>query len=350
MELAIANFPGALLARGGADELRRAVAGLAPWRMLYFECRLSGGGGGVDISQHFHASNGGAEVLLELALRRSDELAGDAASIWRRIAALAKRWKDDAALAKAMVEICLEYDLGPSCMWEAVPALFAGFDSGLLSHREAASTFVEAVLPDGRMAWQRMATTLEVAEQHRLKAGRTGGVMLSRDGELRCMIGDLRPDRVRAFLNRVGWSGDVSSLVDLLSEPVFQGTGALLVLGYGPELLADCGIEMIYGRDEDRLPERAALLRWLIDRELVDPARAGALDEWREAITPINARVDWPDALIAQALIEDEDRLLYLRRFVNHLKLNISGGEIIAAKAYLALAPVEWRMGAVADV
>jgi len=350
MELAIAEIPGALLPPDGADELRGVVAGLAPWRMLYFECRLSGSGGHIDVSQHFHASNGGAQALLELALRRSSELQADAARAWRRIAQLALRWRNDAELAGTVIEICLEYDVAPSGIWAPVPALFAGFGSGLLSHREAATAFVEAVLPDGRMAWRKLATTLEIAEQHGLKAGRTLGAMLSRDGELRCMICDPRPDRVRAFLDRVGWTGEVTILADMLSQPVFQGTGALLVLGHGPELMAGCGIEMIYGQDANKLAERAALLRWLVNRKLADPRRASALEEWHAPITPINARAAWPDALVAQTLTQGRDRLLYLRRFVNHLKLNIAGGEIAAVKAYLALAPVEWRMEAAGDV
>jgi hypothetical protein len=338
MELAIADFPGALLPPGGADELRGVVAGLASWRTLYFECRLSGAGRRVDVSQHFHASNGGAEALVELALRRLHELNGDAARAWRRIAGVAELWRNDARLANAIAEIGLEYDVGPSGTWEAVPALFAGFGSGLLSNREPALTFVEAVLPDGIMAWQRLVKTLKVAERYELSAGRLVGVMLSRDAELRCMIRDLQPERVRVFLDQVGWPGGVSVVVDLLSQRVFQSAGALLVLGHGPELVAGCGIEMIYGQGEDKVPERAALLRWLISRELADRVRVGAL-------APINARADWPDALIARALTEGEDRLLYLRRFVNHVKLNIIGDEIAAAKAYLALAPIEWGMG-----
>jgi hypothetical protein len=334
MELAIVDFPGALLPPGGADELRGVIAGLAPWRMLYFECRLSGTGGRVDVSQHFHASNSGADVLLELALRRSGELDGDAASAWHRIADVAALWRNDTRLAEAMTEIGLEYDVGLSGTWQAVPALFAGFGSGLLPNRESALIFVETVLPDGMMAWRRLVTTLKVAEQHGLSAGRLVGVMLSRNAEMRCMMRDLRPDRVRAFLDQAGWPGVVSVLVDLLSLPVFQSAGALLVLDHAPELVAGCGIEMIYGQDDEKLPERTGLLRWLMDRELADPTRVAALDEWRGTITPINARADWPDALIGRALTEGEDRLLYLRRFVNHVKLNISGGEITAAKAY----------------
>jgi len=350
MELALADFPQALLPSGGADELRGVVSGLAPWRMLYFECRLSGSGGQVDVSQHFHASNGGADALLELALRRSNELDDGAARAWHRVANLAALWKTDARLGHAITEICLEYDVGPAGVWQSVPALFAGFGSGLLSNREAAYTFAKTLLPDEHMAWQRLVSTLELAEQHGLKAGRMIGIMLSRDAELRCMIGDLRPDRVHAFLDRVGWPGVRAVLTDLLSQTVFQSAGGLLVLGHRPELVSGCGIEMIYGKDEDKLPERSALLRWLIDRKLADPARAGALEEWCGTMNPIDARADWPDALIARALTESKDRLCYLHRFVNHLKINILGHEITAAKAYLALAPVDWRMGVAVDV
>jgi hypothetical protein len=302
----------------------------------------------VDVSQHFHASNGGADALLELALRRSTEVNGDASRAWRRIADVAALWRSDARLANALTEIGLEYDVGPSGIWEVVPAVFAGFGSGLLSNREPALAFVEAVLTTGTAAWQRVMTTLEIADQHGLSAGRLVGVMLSRNAEMRCMIRDLRPDRVLAFLNQVSQPAVVSVVMDLLSQPVFQSAGAVLVLDHAPELVAGCGIEMIYGKDDDKLPERAALLRWLMDHKLADPLRVAALDEWRGTVTPITARADWPDALIARALTDGEDRLLYLHRFVNHVKLNISGGEVTAAKAYLALAPVEWRMATAA--
>ncbi len=247
-------------------------------------------------------------------------------------------------------EIWLEYDLGPPHSRQLVPALFAGFDGGLLPHFDAARCFAETLHPGCREACERLRVVLQTAERDGLKAGRMVGVMLSRGSELRTMIRNLQPAIVREFLERTGWPGPAAAFAVLLSEPVFQGDAARLVLGFAPDPVADCGIEMIYGMGDQEGVQRGLLLRWLKDRGLVDPDRARALDEWRGPISPANSRADWPDALIAKALSDDADRIVYLNRCVSHVTLNVSNGQISEAKAYLALLPVEQRMGAAAHV
>jgi hypothetical protein len=345
LELAIAEFPRALLPPGGANALRGVVARLSPSQPLYFECRLAGAGDPVDVSVQFHAANGGARALQALAISRAQDLRGEAASTWRRIADFAADWAADEELGRRIAEIGLEYDAGRDGTWMEIPALFAGAASDLLLDCGAVARVVEAVLPDGREAWQRMLAALQAAERQGLRAGRMVGVMLSRDAQLRCMIRHLRPDRVRAFLAELRWRGDLEGL---LAQPQLAGDAARLVLGFAPDLLPDCGIEMIYGRGEREVPGRVALMRWLVDARLADPARVAALDEWTGAITPLNAKADWPAALIARALTEPADTIDLFHRAFSHVKLNLSGGEIRTAKAYLALVPTRQRLGATA--
>jgi hypothetical protein len=345
MDLAAKAIPAPLMAPKQASILRRAVPALAPWRMLYFECRLSPGGGPIDVSQHFHAANGGAQALAELANRRTAELGGAAADIWRRISALAERWRRDAGLATAMDEICLEHDFTASGLLIETPAIFAAFRSGLLQNRNHVAAVLEMVTPGGLTAWQQMATTLEIAVSHGFTPSPTIGAMTSRDRQLRCMLGHLDSGAVTIFLRQADWPGDIPRLMALLGLPALKGDRRLLVLGFGPQLQADCGLEFIYGQNESRLPERAVILGWLVAQGLVDPQRVQALQEWQGEISPLDAPDEWPDALIVQAF-QDGDRLAWLRRFVNHLKLNIRDGRIESAKAYLALAPTEWRTGA----
>jgi hypothetical protein len=191
--------------------------------------------------------------------------------------------------------------------------------------------------------WRHMLETLDVAAVHGLRDGGMIGAMLSRDAELRCMLGQPHPDRLAEFFDELGRPEDAAAVAELLSDPIFPLGRCWLVLGFRPRLVAGCGIEVIHGRGADAAEAREAFMAWLLDRGLAAPAPTAALSAWRGAITPLSAGSDWPDALIARALADEPDSLPYLRKFVNHFKLNISGGKAAAAKAYLAVAPAEGR-------
>ncbi|HMO74789.1 MAG TPA: hypothetical protein PKD99_11205 [Sphingopyxis sp.] len=344
LELAIAHFPGALLAPDGAAALRGAAPWLAPGRQLYFECRLAGADRPLDISQHFFAHDGGADALLALAERLADA-EGEAQTTWRRIADFARIWSSDAGLADTLVEIGLEHDLGADG-WVPAPAVFAAFRSDVLADRAAGERFIAAVAPQGDAAWRQLLATLERAEAHGLKSGRLVGAMLSRDAQLRCMIRGLSPAPVRAFLTDIGWDGDIGALVALLAQPPLTGDATRLVLGFAPALVADCGLEIIHGYDAPGIAARDGLLDWLAARGLADPARVAALREWPAAITPADARADWPDAMIVRDLAGKAVRP-HFSGFVNHVKLNLPAHRpALPAKAYLALAPLSGRQAA----
>lgn len=240
-------------------------------------------------------------------------------------------------------EVFLEHDFGSAGELEATPALFAGFGAGALTVRDDIASFLEGLWPEAIPAWRRLVAILAIAADHGLESGRIMGLMLSRTGELRCMIRVGQPAAVAALMASAGWTGEIAPLEALLADPVIAGGEALLVLGDDGALTAGCGIEIIFGDDPAGLGPRANLLNWLVERGLADPMRAAALDHWNGTLTPLDAPGVWPDALIARALTE-LGRFALLRRFVNHVKLNIADGEIVAAKAYLALVPVDGRL------
>lgn len=338
LELAIAHFPDALVPAGGAEALRRAAPHLAPGRQLYFECRLGGDDRSIDVSQHFFAYDDGAAALLDLAGRRA-AAGGPAEAAWRRIADFAREWGADPAL-EAVAEIGLEHDLGGDGEWIAAPAVFAAFRSGVLADRHGGARFVDAVVPEGRAAWERLVATLEAAERCGLTGGRMIGAMLSRDAQLRTMVRGLSCEPLREFLAAVGWQGDAERLLALLAEPVLGGEATRLVLGFAPGLVADCGLEAIHGYDDAGIAARDALLDRLVDAELAERGRVDALSEWPGAITPVGARADWPDAMLVRDLLAPAERA-HFAGFVNHVKLNLPHGRPPQpAKAYLSLAPV----------
>ena len=343
MDLAIARFPADLLPEGGAATLRGAAHFLAPDTQLYFECRLAGDDRAIDVSQHFFASSGGAGALRDLAERRLETGAGDGREAWRRLAAFATDWASDTDLARAIVEIGLEHDQAPESDWKRPPAVFAAFRGDILDDAVAGERFMTAVAPGNEAAWRTLISTVECARSHGLVPGRMVGVMLSRDAQLRCMVRGLTPGATQRFLKAVGWPGDHEALADLLSQAPLAGEATRLVLGFGPDLAGDCGLEVIHPQDADGRLRLEAVTEWLVERGLADAGRAEALARWPGRLTPQSAGADWPDALIARDLATGRTTFDYFNAFISHVKINLVGGQALPAKAYLGLAPVSWR-------
>lgn len=319
MELAIAHLPPELLA-GQEGALREAASALAPGRQLYFECRLAGHDRTIDVSQHFFTRDGGTAALLAHADARG----------WPRLADFARAWP----ALPAITEIGLEHDAGV-----AMPAVFAAFETSVLANREACSRFVDVAVPGSSQALTNLLATLQCAEECGLTGGRMVGAMLSRDAQLRCMIRGLSPEGTRTFLDRIDWPGDRVALLDLLVEPVLTNPATRLVLGFAPDLVAECGIEVIHAHDAAGLAETRALFDRLVVLGLADRARVDALGEWPQTITPADARAGWPDAMIARDLATGARQ--GFKGFMNHVKINVANGRALPAKAYLSLAPVK---------
>lgn len=342
MDLAIARMPAGLMPKDAAATLRDAADHLAANTQLYFECRLSGDDRAIDVSQHFFAEAGGAAALGTLAGRRLAIGTGDGLDAWRRLAAFAETWSWDADLA-AIIEIGLEHDQAPDGDWGRAPAVFAAFQGDILDSRAVGARFMAAVAPGSQDAWRALISTVDSARSHGLAPGRMVGVMLSRDAQLRCMVRGLTPRATQHFLTAVGWPGDNEALGDLLRQPQLAGDATRLVLGFGPDLAGDCGIEVIHPQDGDGRRRLDAVIGWLAERGLADADRVQALRAWPGPITPHGSGPDWPDALIARDLAMPRTTFDYFNAFISHVKINIVAGRVLPAKAYLGLAPVSWR-------
>jgi hypothetical protein len=322
IELALAHLPETLVSNSQCTALRALAPALAPGRQLYFEVRLAGADDAIDVSQHFFVERGGVA-----ALRR--HAGGQPSAAWSRIARFAACWPE----WPAITELGFEHDAGV-----AAPAVFAAFRGNVLDDRAAAEAFVRSVAPAAEAAWRRLVAALETAEACGLVPGRMIGVMLSRDGQLRCMIRGLSIAGLRDFLGRSNWTGDTEAMFGLLEAPTLLCEGTRLVLGFAPEMTPDWGIEVIHRPIAEDDSARSTLLEWLVGAGLADPARVDAVRAWRGAITPVNARADWPDAMIVDDL--RWGRRSHFESFLNHVKINVAGGQPRPAKAYLALAPV----------
>lgn len=343
MDLAIARFPPDLLPEEATATLRKAAGHLAPDTQLYFECRLAGEDRAIDVSQHFFVADGGARALGDLARRRLASGEGPDVQTWRRLADFADAWSSTADLAEAIVEIGLEHDQAPGGDWAAPPAVFAAFRGDILDAEAAGAQFAAAVAPGSGDAWRALVSAVDCARSHGLIPGRMVGAMLSRDSQLRCMLRGLTPATTQRFLTAVGWPGDLDALQAFLRQPPLTGDATRLVLGFAPDLTADCGLEVIHAQDASGRARLAALLAWLVERGLADGERVRALAVWPGAVTPLDAHADWPDALIARDLAASRTALEYFNAFISHVKVNISGGRPLPAKAYLGLAPLSWR-------
>ncbi|MGZ9098670.1 MAG: hypothetical protein ACXW3O_03115 [Brevundimonas sp.] len=346
IDLALARLPPALLPEGGFDAARRVPLFLAPGLQLYFECRLAGDDRSVDVSQHFFADQGGATALAALS-DRCGTLQGESGATWRRLGEFARLWSEDGDLAGAIAEVGLEHDLGPDGDWVAAPAAFAAFRSDVATDRAAGRRFVGTVVPGGLAAWDRALAVVDRAVAHGLTPGRMVGAMLSRDGQLRLMLRGLSAPAVERFLREVGWPGEIAPLLALLAQPALSGPETRLVLGFAPDLTADCGLEIIHEPAEAGAAGRRALLAWLVSAGLAEADRVAALETWVGMITPAAAGAPWPDGLIARDLASPSGELAGFNGFPSHVKLNIRAGRPMPAKIYLGLAPV--RRGSAGD-
>lgn len=334
LALAAEHLPAALLPMREAAALGEVAERVAPLRQLYFEFRLAGPDERVDVSQHFFGATDGGQALARLAEAR---LAAGGAGAWRRIGDFAVAWQDDPALSDAIAEIGLEIDMLPDGGWSDPPAIFAAFPDDVLADAAAARRFAATVAPDAGAAMDRLLALLETARAHGLKAGRLVGAMLSRDAELRCMVKGLPGGDVPAFLKAADWPGDHDALLELLAEPVFASDATRLVFGFGPELAAGCGIEIIHPIDGEGPAEQLKALRWLAGTGLAERDRVAAISGWRGDIHPGNARSRWPDSLILRDLARAE-RTRFLT-FISHVKINIGPDGPLPAKAYASMVP-----------
>lgn len=343
MDLAIARMPAGLMPKNAAATLRDAADYLAPGVPLYFEHRLSGRDQSIDVSQHFFAAEDGAAALRGLADRRLETGADSGLDAWRRLATFAKDWASDADLAKAIVEIGLEHDQTTDGDWGRAPAVFAAFQGDILEGRVAGQRFTSAVAPGSERAWRALISAVERARSHGLVPGRMVGAMLSRDAQLRCMVRGLTSRATQDFLTALGWPGDHEALGDLLRQPPLASEATRLVLGFGPGLANDCGLEIIHRQDAAGRQRLEAVFGWLVEQGLADADRVQALHAWPGFVTPHGAGPDWPDALIARDLERSRASLDYFSAFISHVKINVAAGRILPAKVYLGLTPVSWR-------
>ncbi len=349
IDLALARLPIALLPEGGFEAVRNVPFYLAPGLQLYFECRLAGDDRSIDISQHFFADQGGPAALAALA-DRCETLGGDGGATWRRLGDFGRFWSGDDGVAGAITEIGLEHDLGRDGVWVPAPAVFAAFRSDVGADRAAGRQFVEMVVPGALAAWEHALAVLDCAIAHRLTPGRMVGAMLSRDAQLRLMLRGLSAPAVEGFLREVGWAGEMEPLLALLSQPALSGPETRLVLGFGPKLTTDFGLEIIHERTESGASGRRSLLEWLSSVGLAESSRVAALEDWVGTITPADAGGAWPDALIARDLVAPSGELARFNGFLSHVKLNIRAGRPLPAKIYLGLAPVRRGWGRDAHV
>jgi hypothetical protein len=140
------------------------------------------------------------------------------------------------------------------------------------------------------------------------------GVMLPRKSEGVRLSLELPPERLRSYLDAVGWPGTdkaLASVMPLLSDGVDRLGVALDVgAGVGPRL----GLELVFHTPPGRSPRFQAVLAWLEERGLCTPGKRHALLEW-------------------SGLTELEEGRCVERR-VHHVKLVLSPDGIAEAKSY----------------
>jgi hypothetical protein len=328
-ELGAAGLPAPMRESAALRDMRLAAGQLAAVPGIGFECRLGEQGGPIDLSQRFRIADDAPNHLRGLAAHQR-RAAPELLRAWDRIVAFADHWQRAPDLIE---EVWIEVDAGGEGA-RPFPSLFVHFAAPIRGN--AAALEALAILADDLApVWVAIDAAIAAAETLGITPARSVGLMLSRSGALRLTRLSPGAQGALGLLDALGWAGPRAMLEKVLAASAVLGRGHQLVLDFAPGLLPVCGLELLLASGDVHQASLSALIDWFVDRGWAEPARIRPLLGWYGALTPVEAGDAWPDAMIIAALADTGPPVL-LKRYVNHLKLNLAPGAPPLAKAYLA--------------
>ena len=337
LELVRPSLPSALIDDEGYARLA-AIAKMLPAEMTTFwgfECRLGEPEAKADLLFETHKHSRGLRLLAGQTPSALDSLC-EQWPAWRHLRRFAAQWAEPEHLFReAIRNIWLEFDiaaLAPGAQFaEAVrqPCIFFGPEAKTLEKDRLLRVVLEALGALGESNAGRFRLQTFIA---RLPEGAQlfqVGRMLSRMNQgLRVCVNTVPPETIPAWLAALNWDGDSRALERLLRPitPMLKTTAI--------------DLNLLNGRPAEKIGLEC-YMDWLED----DPAQWNPLFdliETRDLCLPRKRQglLDFPGVTrspILQRLSGDGVMHLHLFRKIHHLKFTISGGQVVEAKAYLAL-------------
>jgi hypothetical protein len=339
--LASAHLDPSLVSPGAMARVRRLTDALpaALADDIYFECRLAGGRGQVDVVVQVTARGRAILAGADPAIRLAPELAS--APVWQRVRALCAAWGDGASpLARVMDGAWLEFDLDRDAEDGGSPVLVPGVfvclrklgtpgDPAVLAAATAASM---APLRDAPLPPRTAEMVRRCFEALPRPAYVTHvGCFPGRGGDaVRLCFDDLPDEALPAFLSSVAWPGDLDALSRALAR--FAAAGAAGERPSCSYLHLDVGASVLPRLcREYRFDRRTQLQRGFRERGFVDALVEMGLcaAEKRDGL------LRWPGHELAR--LDHELWQSRCARRLNHVKLVFDGTGAAEAKGYLAV-------------
>lgn len=166
------------------------------------------------------------------------------------------------------------------------------------------------------------------------------GLMLGRVGApLRLIVEDVAPDDVQALLDRAGWPGALDDAASWIDRLFVHADRIRLALTVVDGLTPDLGLECFVGEPAANDPRWRCLLDLLLQEGLCTPGRRDQLLAWPARLTPLSSP-QWPEALIADALLRTEPAVQWLDCRISHAKVVFTPGQPPRAKGYFGFIEV----------
>ncbi|MBC8231576.1 hypothetical protein H8E77_18660 [bacterium] len=285
------------------------------------------------------ASEGGREVLLDYLNKMRLPNSLIASPLWRRIHNFYTYWADPTSLLYESVSfIWFEFDLDAQSMKAHVPSFFISLedrhlpDFSIPSHRHDIPErykAVEMVLKVflNRPVSSRLQRNLSACfERLPAKAGLPQvGVMLSRQSDAVRVAVDMPEDRILEYLTGIGWTGQMSSVEEILSTFYPCCIGKVLVsFNVADVVLPNIGVEFGFGTLSQIEPKLLSFLDSLVERGLCTLEKHDALLSWPGFSWEMYPGDSWPTKLW---------------RSLSHVKISHQPGSPLMAKAYLWFSP-----------
>jgi Prenyltransferase and squalene oxidase repeat len=343
LELVLPSLPPEL-AGGQAIPWLRAVAGvLPPIHRAGFECRLDGDDPVVDLQQGVFAADREPERLARF-LAAAEPLS----DAWRAVRRLAERWAAPGdPLHGPVSEVWLELDApgprdgSPLSLADASPSVFALLDGGGAAGEEAAGEFLRAVLGEDGAAAHTSAVA-RCARACPAPAGIThAGAMLGRPfAAIRLHVSRVPLGGLEGLLAGVGWEPQPGPALSAAALLLDYGDSVIVCLDILAGRVVRVGLECFFDQKHGLDRRWPALLERLVASGLCSRAKAQALLRWPGTLTPLDSPGPWPDDLIVASLSRPEESFGVIDRRLSHVKLTVTPGLPLAAKAYFGFGNV----------
>jgi hypothetical protein len=304
---------------------------LGPIRQGGFECRLSDDNAQVDLQQCIHNCD-----EQQKALRTYLGTIGDRSLSWGRLRAFAEVWADRrSSLSSDIEELWIELDNDGASQ---NPNVFIGLNPRL-SGADACATVVEALAhlttDDTPQNWLKPLRGCFEACPTGARVSHIG-MMLGRGTDaLRVNVKGVFPASTLSYLHDVGWNGAQQPFIDLHEELAVVAERATLCLDIGTSIKPNVALECTLTSRSRPILWWAALLDVLIEVGLCTPAKKAMLLAWPGSSSTMTCHTGWPADLIVEALWHGSNRFGLIRRSISHVKVSISSGTKLEAKAYL---------------